>query len=375
MIGTRESVATTAEQIIARRPVLEPILKAFEPLFEARATLPATLLPLVEESGLHLPEFTEEYASQGRSLLAGMSLSGFDAVLAASAKVMLPLLKQQDGIAPHCAKLEAFFLPVLQEEDAQGSTTQGVEAASAPVDSGVAPEKTNADMSTTAVTSATEASKKTTISPSALAEAFIAGDAATIEKAATEQAIPAEVLLFAFTFILSPALESLVIHSVPAVAAKADLDEETVTKPMTPPWDTLGAWKEGYCPVCGSFPSISYLDRALVDENNQFLAGGGGKKYLHCPLCATNWHFRRGVCPACSKEGPDVMEILRESKNESGERIDWCTKCKSYCPNVDLRARGSRPNFDMMALGMMHLDMVAAKKKLQPLNPSFWNTF
>lgn len=69
------------------------------------------------------------------------------------------------------------------------------------------------------------------------------------------------------------------------------------------------------------------------------------------------------------------MEMLRESKNAQGERLDWCTKCKTYCPSVDLRERDTTPNLDALALGLLHLDMVAAKKGLHPINPSFWNTF
>ena len=69
------------------------------------------------------------------------------------------------------------------------------------------------------------------------------------------------------------------------------------------------------------------------------------------------------------------MELLRESSGSRGERIDWCTSCKSYCPSVDLRERDAAPDMDAMALGMMHLDIVAAQKGLLPLKPSFWNQF
>lgn len=349
MIGSRESVAKTIKHIIARRPVLEPILKAFEDLYEARASLPISLLPLVKESGLELPELTEEHAEQGRSMMAGMSLKGFAPVIAKSAETMLPLLAKQDHLAPHIANLEKFF-GVNVEDKADEAKVEEVEPK---------------DVSPTEELTPTEE----------LADVIVSADGAGIEKIAKAANLSADILFFAAHFILSPALHALVMRSVPAVAENADLDEQEVNKKMMPAWDKHSAWKQGYCPVCGAMPSISYLDRALIDENNEFLAGGGGKKYLHCSLCGSNWHFRRGACPACDKEGADIIEIIREEKGESGERVDWCTKCKSYCPGVDLRARGSRPDFDTLALGMMHLDMIAAKKKLKPLNPSFWNTF
>lgn len=347
MIGSSESVAKTIKHVLARRPVLEPILKAFEDLYEARASLPLTLLPLVKESGLVLPELTEEHAKQGRSMMAGMSLQGFAPVMAKSAETMLPLLAKQDHLKPHMDTLEKFFGVNLDEDKTADKAEDGKPADKADE------------------LSATEE----------LADAIISADGASIEKIAAKAEVPSDILFFAAHFILSPALHALVMRSVPAVAENAELDEQEVNKKMMPAWDKHSAWKQGYCPVCGAMPSLSYLDRALIDENNEFLAGGGGKKYLHCSLCGSNWHFRRGACPACDKEGADVIEIIREEKGESGERVDWCTKCKSYCPGVDLRARGSRPDFDALALGMIHLDMVAAKKKLKPLNPSFWNTF
>ncbi len=342
MIAKRENVTETAQRIIGKRPVLEPIITAFEELFKARAELPKDLVPLVEKSGLCLPKLSEEYASQGRSLLSGMSLKGFDPVIAACAKAMLPLLAKQEYLKPFIPNLETYFLAEHR----------------------CSSEESNAE----------KALPQTYV----LAEAYIANDSSTIEQAAKALEVPSEALFFTFHYILAPALHALVLKSIPAVAQltepEADLDGESDNKKPIAPWDANALWKEGYCPVCVSFPSISYLDRALLDENNQFLSSGGGKKYLHCSLCGSNWHFKRGACPACKAEGPDVMEIIKESSGEGGERIDFCTKCNSYCPNVDLRVSGKRPDFDMMALGMMHLDMIAAEKKLVPLVPSFWNT-
>ncbi|WP_295641416.1 formate dehydrogenase accessory protein FdhE [uncultured Mailhella sp.] len=189
------------------------------------------------------------------------------------------------------------------------------------------------------------------------ADTLLTGHDAALVDAATQSNIPPAVLLFALETVLGPVLRTL--------AATYDA-----------PWDERPAsWMQGFCPVCGAFPSIGYLDKRVFDEKNAFLAGGGGKKHLHCSLCGTEWHFRRGACPSCGKEGSGVMEFLRESKNSRGERIDWCTTCKSYCPVVDLRERDGTPDMDAMALGMMHLDMVAAQKGLSPLKPSFWNQF
>ncbi|HJD96209.1 formate dehydrogenase accessory protein FdhE [Mailhella massiliensis] len=189
------------------------------------------------------------------------------------------------------------------------------------------------------------------------AQALLDGNETGLVRLAEGAKLPAPVLVFALETCLGPVIR--------AVAAK-----------YPAPWDERPAsWMQGFCPVCGSFPSISYLEGRVFDEKNAYLAGGGGKKHLHCALCGTDWHFRRGACPSCGKEGSGVMELLRESGGSLGERVDWCTKCKSYCPSVDLREREAVPDMDAMALGMMHLDIIAAQKGLQPLKPSFWNQF
>lgn len=141
-----------------------------------------------------------------------------------------------------------------------------------------------------------------------------------------------------------------------------------------PPWNEEGVWNEGYCPVCGSYPSIGWLDRPAYDEKNAFLAGGGGKKHLHCPMCGTSWKFRRAVCPNCHSETEGSIEILSVA-DAPGERLDCCNKCHAYCPVVDLRELADMPHMDTMSVGMLHLDIAAGMRNLKPLRPSLWNSF
>lgn len=190
----------------------------------------------------------------------------------------------------------------------------------------------------------------------ALAKALLAGNSMDN----IQSGIPVPILDFVSQFIYSPVLRAM----------SSFVNKENNEYP----WDREGAWKEGYCPFCGSFPVIAWLDKQTFDVKNTFLASGGGKKHYHCSLCGSSWKFRRGVCPACGKEGEDTVNILNV-KGYGSERIDWCGHCKSYCPTVDLRELAGFPNMDALALGMMHLDMVAASKKLHPLKFSFWNIF
>lgn len=181
---------------------------------------------------------------------------------------------------------------------------------------------------------------------------------------------PEELTLIAVEYGLEPGL----VHFTASQIVSAVLRALVQTGVANQPWDEPGAWQQGYCPVCGSYPGIAWLDQARRDEKNAYLAGGGGKKHFYCDTCGASWTFRRGVCPACGKEGKGAVEILHEAIGR-GERLDYCSACQVYCPVIDLRELDSTPDLDAMAPGMLHLDMVAAKRNLHPLKPSFWNNF
>lgn len=194
----------------------------------------------------------------------------------------------------------------------------------------------------------------------ALLNAILAGDDAGFAAMAIQAGLPAAVLNFAADFIFSTTLRGF---AASLCDAKGDY-----------PWDAEGSWSEGYCPVCGERPVIAWLDKPDLDEANAFLVGGGGKKHFHCAFCGVNWPFRRVVCPECGKEGDGAMEILAEA-GAKGERLDVCASCGSYCPTVDLREFIDAPDMDVMVLGMLHMDIIAARKGLRPLKRTFWNIF
>lgn len=304
-------IASTVDFISRRRPVLEAILRRFQPLLEQRKAVAQELAEKFQELGLALPQFQRERSLAGVPLLAAQELDPLLPWLRVSAEKMLPTLLELPPLAKSGEALKKVFL-----EDERNSQK--------------------------------------------LFEAMLAGDDTEIMAISRNLDAAPEVLLFAGEFILSPVLRGLVTQQQ---------DEEGGF-----PWDEEGIWNQGYCPVCGDSPALAWLDRPKLEDKNTFLVGGGGKKNYHCSLCDSSWKFRRGLCPACGKEGNNVMEIIQES-GAHGERVDYCTKCKSYCPTVDLREFGDVPDMDVMALGMLHMDMAAAQKKLHPTKPAFWNVF
>ncbi len=322
MGASSQTASQTLTEVITWRPVLEPVLKAFEPVLSALPGLAAELADCLRASGLALPPWRSERAGQGVSLLAGEPLTGIAASMRLAAKKLLPLLGEIDAMVPHMPALEAFFyMPANGAAERYGA----------------------GDTRT------------------ALAESLVSGNREAVARIAEQAGLDALVLEFTASFVVSSVLRAL--------TAQAGSDAGQAL------WEEDDLWRQGYCPVCGALPSIGWLDKPAIDEKNAFLAGGGGKKHLHCGLCGADWKFRRGACPSCGQEGNGVIEILREDGVTHGERLDWCTKCKGYCPTVDLREREFAPDLDAAALGMLHLDIVAARRKLRPLRPSFWNMF
>jgi hypothetical protein len=78
-------------------------------------------------------------------------------------------------------------------------------------------------------------------------------------------------------------------------------------------------WNHGRCPVCGGEPAVSYM------------AGEGGKRFLICHRCETNWRFRRLVCPYCENENPSESSFLYVEEPAYKRMTGYiCDKCRYY---------------------------------------------
>ncbi|HUJ30851.1 MAG TPA: formate dehydrogenase accessory protein FdhE [Candidatus Acidoferrum sp.] len=93
------------------------------------------------------------------------------------------------------------------------------------------------------------------------------------------------------------------------------------------------------CPVCGSKPQLAVLRPE----------GEGAKRSLVCGLCATEWNYRRIVCPSCGEE--DVHKLAVYTADEFKHvRVDACETCRSYIKTVDLTKDGRAvPDVDELA--------------------------
>ncbi|HEX9208537.1 MAG TPA: formate dehydrogenase accessory protein FdhE [Steroidobacteraceae bacterium] len=75
----------------------------------------------------------------------------------------------------------------------------------------------------------------------------------------------------------------------------------------------------GVCPVCGSLPVASIVH---TDPRSQ------GYRYLHCALCATEWHMVRVTCSQCAS----TKGISYQAIEGGGDavRAECCDGCRTY---------------------------------------------
>jgi FdhE protein len=119
-------------------------------------------------------------------------------------------------------------------------------------------------------------------------------------------------------------------------------------------------WEKGYCPICGSFPSI-----ALIEEE-------GGKRFLHCSACGHDWRFTRISCPYCEKETRQDMEYFYV-ENKTQEAAFVCDKCKKYLVTLYRAGKVFARDMDVSAISLIHMDIIMQGKGYEPMSICAWN--
>ena len=83
------------------------------------------------------------------------------------------------------------------------------------------------------------------------------------------------------------------------------------------------------CPFCNARPVAGVLRGE----------GDGGKRWLLCSLCSTEWQFRRVLCPGCGEENKDKLPIYTAAEFPF-VRVDACDTCQTYVKSIDLTKDG-----------------------------------
>ena len=168
--------------------------------------------------------------------------------------------------------------------------------------------------------------------------AMVKGDRDEMDRIASRLGFPPSVLAFLLGQMLKPFVEK---RAEPLHAMVRKLP-----------------WHRGYCPICGSFPEITYLQ-------------GEGQRWLRCSLCGHEWQFDRMLCPRCELEGQKKQIIFVEGRRH--EFAEVCPVCRQYTVGIDLRERKGESITPASAIGLVHLDIMAQEKGYSPLAVCAWN--
>jgi FdhE protein len=87
--------------------------------------------------------------------------------------------------------------------------------------------------------------------------------------------------------------------------------------------------QEAACPFCGGKPVAGVLRGE----------GDGAKRSLICSLCATEWQYRRIVCPNCGEQNKDQLPVYTAAGMDY-IRVEACDLCRTYIKSVDLTRNG-----------------------------------
>ncbi len=120
--------------------------------------------------------------------------------------------------------------------------------------------------------------------------------------------------------------------------AVADSREELVARIVIDPYAELLAAKQAapaigpagnLCPHCAARPLAGVLR----------VEGDGGKRFLLCAFCATEWEFRRIYCAYCGEAREQSLPVFVAEKFPQ-IRVEACDTCRHCIRSVDLTKDG-----------------------------------
>jgi FdhE protein len=118
----------------------------------------------------------------------------------------------------------------------------------------------------------------------------------------------------------------------------------------------------GICPVCGTLPAASVV---RVDLGSQ------GYRYLHCPLCATEWHLVRVTCSQCQATNGITYHSIEGGSDAI--RAESCESCRCYRKIFyQEKDMGVEPVADDLASLALDLLMSEAGYHRASGNPLLW---
>jgi FdhE protein len=115
-------------------------------------------------------------------------------------------------------------------------------------------------------------------------------------------------------------------------------------------WRADKSWLRGYCPMCGSAPSMAQLI-GVEDARARLLV---------CGMCRSRWPYVRTACPFC--ESDQQKQTVFVAEGEAGLRIDYCAACLGYLKTY---AGQTEEPFLLSDWTSVHLDFAARDRGLK----------
>ncbi len=114
------------------------------------------------------------------------------------------------------------------------------------------------------------------------------------------------------------------------------------------------------CPVCGSPPVASVLRIGVPVP---------GTRYLHCVLCAADWHMGRGYCSQC--EAYEKLAYFHIDTESDAVRGEACDECKGYIKSLN-QEKDSQIDPVADDLATLALDILLDESGYQRASPNFF---
>jgi FdhE protein len=109
-------------------------------------------------------------------------------------------------------------------------------------------------------------------------------------------------------------------------------------------------WARGYCPICGSWPSLS--ERRGLDRTRR----------LRCGRCAGDWEIEWLYCLYCGEREHGRLGSLIDEAREDGPKVDTCATCGCYVKSLATLQAISPLELLLQDLETVELDLVALER-------------
>ena len=116
-------------------------------------------------------------------------------------------------------------------------------------------------------------------------------------------------------------------------------------------WTPLvpAAWAEGYCPICGGWPTLAEA------------RGLDGQRRLRCGRCGGDWRTEWLRCPFCGERGHENLGSL-VSEGPEPQTVDVCERCRHYVKALTALVPIRPEDVFLHDLARLVLDVIALER-------------